>query len=77
MDITYRHTCKEKINLSVSQVRITIDKHRVFLYSHSMHILACRHLITLVVQVGELRLCSKVKGDFFLDVPEMQMQISH
>lgn len=42
-----------------------------------MHILACSHLITLVVQVGELRLRSKVKGDFFFDVSEKQMQISH
>lgn len=42
-----------------------------------MHILACSHLITLVVQVRELRLRSEVKGDFFLNVPEKKMQISH
>lgn len=45
-------------------------------HGHSVHVLARSHLITLVVQVAELRLRSKVKGDFLLDVPEKQMPIS-
>lgn len=42
-----------------------------------MYVLACSHVITLVVHVGKLGLCSKIKWDFFLNVPEKQMQISH
>lgn len=41
----------------------------------NVHILASMHLITLVIEVGELSTGSKVKGDFLLNVPVDKMQI--
>lgn len=50
---------------------ITYKKNKV----KNVHILASMHLITLVIEVGELSTGSKVKGDFLLNVPVDKIQI--
>lgn len=52
-----------------------INTRHLFSKSQNVHILASMHLITLVIEVGELGSSSKVKGDFLLKAPEDKMQM--